>query len=43
MISDLLWYFLIGGIVKAARAVLAKQHLKSYMVDKGLAREEWGR
>jgi len=35
------WYFLIGGIVKAAKQVLAKQNPQPLMVDKGLAFEEW--
>jgi hypothetical protein len=35
------WYFLVSGIVKAAKQVLAKQNPKPLMVDKGLAFEEW--
>ena len=34
-------YFLIQGIVKAAKEVLAKQNPNPYMVDKGLPWEEW--
>ena len=34
-------FFLINGIVKAGKEVLAKQKPNPLMVDKGLAWEEW--